>query len=247
MVGLPSLARLAREVRRDVEAARERDPSALGVGTAEMLASWPGIQALLAHRVAHALHAGGVPVLPRVIAYAARALTGIEIHHAAQVGQGLFIDHGAGVVIGETATIGDGVTLYQGVTLGGTGFETGKRHPTVQDNVTIGSGAKLLGPIEIGHGAKIGANSVVVRDVPPNSTVVGVPGHPVRVDGRRVEGPDTDWIHLPDPVADAMRALSARVGELERMVTELGGTPPVIDPANVHQLRPVRGRNPAGG
>ena len=162
---------------------------------------------MLAHRVAHALHEAGVPLLPRAIAYAARALTGIEIHHAAQIGEGLFIDHGSGVVIGETATIGDGVTLYQGVTLGGTGFETGKRHPTVQDNVTIGSGAKLLGPIEIGHGAKIGANSVVVRDVPPNSTVVGVPGHPVRVDGRRVEGPDTDWIHLPDPVADAMRAL----------------------------------------
>ena len=176
-----------------------------------MLATWPGIQALLAHRVAHALHRAGVPVLPRAIAYAARALTGIEIHPAARIGEGLFIDHGAGVVIGETVTIGDGVTLYQGVTLGGTGFETGKRHPTVQDNVTIGSGAKLLGPIEIGHGSKIGANSVVVRDVPPNSTVVGVPGHPVRVDGRRVEGPDTDWIHLPDPVADAIRALSARV------------------------------------
>jgi serine O-acetyltransferase len=242
-----SLTRLAREVRRDVEAARERDPSALGVGRFEMLASWPGIQAVLAHRVAHALYRGGVPVLPRAVAYAARVLTGIEIHHAAQIGEGLFIDHGSGVVIGETAIIGDGVTLYQGVTLGGTGFETGKRHPTVQDNVTIGSGAKLLGPIEIGHGAKIGANSVVIRDVPPNATVVGVPGHPVRVDGRRVEGPDTDWIHLPDPVADAMRALSTRVAELERMVTELGGTPPVGDPENVHQLRPVQGRNPAGG
>jgi serine O-acetyltransferase len=247
MGGFSSLARVAREVRRDVQAARERDPSALGVAPLEMLATWPGIQALLAHRVAHAMHRAGVPVLPRAIAYVARALTGIEIHHAAKIGEGLFIDHGAGVVIGETAVIGDGVTLYQGVTLGGTGFETGKRHPTVQDNVTIGSGAKLLGPIEIGHGSKIGANSVVVRDVPPNSTVVGVPGHPVRVDGRRVEGPDTDWIHLPDPVADAMRVLSIRVAELERMVTQLGGTPPVVDPANVHPLRPVRGRNPAGG
>jgi serine O-acetyltransferase len=247
MAGLPSLARLGRELRCDIEAARQRDPSALGVGPVEMLIGWPGIQALLAHRVAHALHGRGVPLLPRAIAYLARALTGIEIHHAAQIGQGLFIDHGSGVVIGETAVIGDGVTLYQGVTLGGTGFETGKRHPTVQDNVTIGSGAKLLGPIVIGHGAKIGANSVVVRDVPPNSTVVGVPGHPVRIDGRRVEGPDTDWIHLPDPVADAMRALSSRVAELERMVTELGGTPPAVEPENVHPLRPVRGRNPAGG
>jgi serine O-acetyltransferase len=241
------LARLARAVRSDVEAARERDPSAVGAGPVALLAGWPGVQAVLAHRIAHALHCAGVPVLPRAIAYGARALTGIEIHHAAEIGEGLFIDHGSGVVIGETAIIGDGVTLYQGVTLGGTGFETGKRHPTVQDNVTIGSGAKLLGPIEIGHGAKIGANSVVVRDVPPNSTVVGVPGHPVRIDGRRVEGPDTDWIHLPDPVADAMRALSARVAELERLVTELGGTPPASSPENVHQLRPVQGRNPAGG
>src|SRR6202023_1398428 len=188
-----------------------------------ILATWPGIHALLAHRVAHALDGAGVPLLPRMVSMLARAITGIEIHPAARIGEGLFIDHGAGVVIGETAEIGDDVTLYQGVTLGGTGFATGKRHPTVQDNVTIGSGAKLLGPIEIGHGAKIGANSVVVRDVPPNSTVVGVPGHPVRVDGRRVEGPDTDWIHLPDPVADAMRALSARVAELERMATALGG------------------------
>ena len=109
-------------------------------------------------------------------------------------------------MIGETAEIGDNVTLYQGVTLGGTGFATGKRHPTVQDNVTIGSGAKLLGPITVGHGAKIGANSVVITDVPPNTTVVGNPGHPVRVDGRKAEGPDADWIHLPDPVADAIRA-----------------------------------------
>ena len=136
-----------------------------------------------------------------------RAVTGIEIHPSASIGQGLFIDHGAGVVIGETADIGNDVTLYQGVTLGGTGFATGKRHPTVQDNVTIGSGAKLLGPITIGHGAKIGANSVVITDVPANSTVVGNPGHPVRVDGRRVEGPDADWIHLPDPIAEAIQAL----------------------------------------
>ncbi|HEX4035244.1 MAG TPA: serine O-acetyltransferase [Solirubrobacteraceae bacterium] len=247
MESRPSLARLLREARCDIAAARERDPSAVGVGALGMLAAWPGVQAILAHRIAHALHRAGVPLLPRAIAYAARVLTGIEIHHAAHVGEGLFIDHGSGVVIGETATIGNDVTLYQGVTLGGTGFETGKRHPTVQDNVTIGSGAKLLGPIEIGHGAKIGANSVVVRDVPPNSTVVGVPGHPVRIDGLRVEGPDTDWIHLPDPIADAIRGLSERVGDLERMVVELGGTPPARDTENVHQLRPVQGRNPAGG
>ena len=138
----------------------------------------------------------------------ARTITGIEIHPGAEVGDGLFIDHGMGVVIGETAEIGENVTLYQGVTLGGTGFATGKRHPTVEDNVTIGSGAKLLGPIRIGHGAKIGANAVVVHDVPPNSTVVGNPGHPVRVEGRKPEGPDADWVHLPDPIADALKAIS---------------------------------------
>ena len=119
-------------------------------------------------------------------------------------------------MIGETAEIGDRVTLYQGVTLGGTGFARGKRHPTVEDDVTIGSGAKLLGPVTVGHGAKVGANTVVIEDVPPNSTVVGNPGHTVRVEGRRPEGPDADWIHLPDPVADAIKALSERLGALER-------------------------------
>ena len=150
-------------------------------------------------------------------------MTGIEIHPAAKIGDGFFIDHGMGVVIGETAEIGDNVTLYQGVTLGGTGFQAGKRHPTVQDNVTIGSGAKLLGPIVVGHGSKIGANSVVIHDVPPNSTVVGNPGHPVRVEGRRPEGPDADWVHLPDPIADALKALSARIAAIERAVDELAG------------------------
>jgi len=151
-----------------------------------------------------------------------------------------------GVVVGETAEIGDNVTLYQGVTLGGTGFATGKRHPTVQDNVTIGSGAKLLGPIVVGHGAKIGANSVVIHDVPPNATVVGNPGHPVRVEGRRPEGPDADWIHLPDPIAEAIQALSARIATLERMIGELsdGEAQPL---AEVRPLRPVKGPNPAGG
>ena len=216
MLGLDSLTRVALELRREVRAARDRDPAARDVGQVEILATWPGIHALLAHRVAHALAGAGIPLLPRSISMLARAVTGIEIHPAARIGQGLFIDHGAGVVIGETADIGDNVTIYQGVTLGGTGFATGKRHPTVQDNVTIGSGAKLLGPITVGHGAKIGANSVVITDVPPNSTVVGNPGHPVRVDGRRVEGPDADWIHLPDPIAEAIEGLASRISALER-------------------------------
>jgi serine O-acetyltransferase len=246
MPGFGAFAGVAKEVRRDVLAARDRDPSARGVPQLEILATWPGIHALLGYRVAHASYLAGVPVLPRLITLFMRALTGIEIHPAATIGDGLFIDHGTGVVIGETAEIGSNVTLYQGVTLGGTGFATGKRHPTVQDNVTIGSGAKLLGPITIGHGAKIGANSVVITDVPPNSTVVGNPGHPVRVDGRRVEGPDADWIHLPDPIAEAIQALSARIVTLERMVAELSdGEPEPL--AEVRPLRTVRGPNPAGG
>jgi serine O-acetyltransferase len=245
MLGVGTLRRLAGEIRRDVAAAHERDPAARGVSPLEILASWPGVHALLAHRVSHAMHHAGVPVVPRVLATATRAITNIEIHPAARIGDALFIDHGTGVVVGETAEIGDNVTLYQGVTLGGTGFATGKRHPTVEDNVTIGSGAKLLGPITVGHGAKIGANSVVITDVPPNSTVVGNPGHVVRVDGRKVEGPDADWIHLPDPVADAIRGLASRIEALEHAVAEMAGRE--AEPAEVRPLRPARGRNPAGG
>ena len=246
MLGIGTVARVAKELRRDVAVARDRDPAACGVAPLEIVATWPGIQALLAHRVAHALHTAEVPLAPRAIALFSRALTGIEIHPAAEIGKGLFIDHGSGLVIGETAEIGDDVTLYQGVTLGGTGFATGKRHPTVQDNVTIGSGAKLLGPITIGHGAKIGANSVVITDVPPNSTVVGNPGHPVRVEGRRPEGPDADWIHLPDPIAEAIQGLASRIGALERAVAELSGEE-AQPQAEVRPLRTVKGPSPAGG
>jgi serine O-acetyltransferase len=247
MLGLGALASVAGEVRRDIRAARDRDPAARGVGDAEILLAWPGVHALLVHRVAHTLHGAGVPLLPRTLATLSRAITGIEIHPAAKIGDGFFIDHGLGVVIGETAEIGNDVTLYQGVTLGGTGFATGKRHPTVEDNVTIGSGAKLLGPIQIGHGAKIGANTVVIHDVPPNSTVVGNPGHPVRVDGQRPEGPDADWVHLPDPIADAIKGLASRIGALERALAELPGADQVEPQADVRPLRPVRGPNPAGG
>ena len=142
------------------------------------------------------------------------------------------------------------MTLYQGVTLGGTGFASGKRHPTVQDNVTIGSGAKLLGPITIGHGAKIGANTVVIHDVPPNSTVVGNPGHPVRVEGRRPEGPDADWAHLPDPVADAVQSMSARITELERRIAELqgDGAEPIAEVTPLRRRQgPARGWGGDGG
>jgi len=228
----------------DVAAARERDPAARGVRSLEILTGWAGVQALLAHRVAHAIRHAGLPLLPTAIAYASRAVTGVEIHPAARIGSDFFIDHGSGVVIGETVEIGDRVTLYQGVTLGGTGFAPGKRHPTVEDDVTIGSGAKLLGPITVGHGSKVGANTVVIEDVPPRTTVVGNPGHPVRVEGRRVEGPDTDWIHLPDPIADAIKTLSDRVAALEHRVAEIDGREAQ---GEVRELSAKRGRSPTGG
>jgi len=237
--------RVVSEVRADVAAARDRDPAAQGVSTFEILSSWAGVQALLAHRAAHALIEAGVPVLPRAIAYMTRAVTGVEIHPAATIGNEFFIDHGAGVVIGETAVIGDRVTLYQGVTLGGTGFQRGKRHPTLGDNVTVGSGAKLLGPIDVGAGAKVGANTVVVEDVPPGATVVGNPGHTVKVEGKRVEGPDADWIHLPDPIAEAIKALSERIGELDRRISALDGGNG--GEGEAPDLQPRTGRSSAGG
>jgi serine O-acetyltransferase len=244
MFGLGALRRVASEIRSDVASARDRDPAARGVGSAEILTTWAGVQALLAHRVAHALYEAEVPLMPRFVAFGSRAVTGVEIHPAVRIGSDFFIDHGAGVVIGETAEIGDRVTLYQGVTLGGTGFARGKRHPTVGDDVTIGSGAKLLGPVEIGHGAKVGANTVVISDVPPNSTVVGNPGHPVRVEGKRPEGPDADWIHLPDPVADAIRSLSDRLGAIEDRLAEIDGR---AAEAEVRELKPKQGPSSAGG
>jgi serine O-acetyltransferase len=237
--------RLIHEVMADVTAARDRDPAAQKVSTFEILSSWAGVQALLAHRVAHVLYEAGLPFVPRLLAYLTRAVTGVEIHPAARIGREFFIDHGSGVVIGETAEIGERVTLYQGVTLGGTGFQRGKRHPTLGDNVTVGSGAKLLGPIDVGDGAKIGANTVVIEDVPPGATVVGNPGHPVKLDGKRVEGPDADWIHLPDPIAEAIKTLSQRLAELERRLAELDGAEtPGEDPP---QLRERTGRSSAGG
>src|ERR1035437_3240801 len=240
MLGLALIARTAAEIRRDVSAAQSRDPAAQGVSTVEILATWPGVHAVLAHRVAHVLHSVGVPLLPRLIAAVARSVTGIEIHPAARIGDGLFIDHGMGVVVGETAEIGNDVTIYQGVTLGGTGFATGKRHPTVQDNVTIGS------------------NSVVIHNVPPNSTVVGNPGHPVRVEGRRPEGPDADWVHLPDPVADAIKGLASRIAVLEGTLAEVpedangaggqhSGGAASQAPQPDGRANPALGPNPAGG
>ena len=203
------------------------------------------MQAILAHRVAHALHEAGVPVAPMALSYASRAVTGVEIHPAARIGEDFFIDHGSGVVIGETAEIGDRVTIYQGVTLGGTGFARGKRHPTVEDDVTIGSGAKLLGPITVGplrqdrreHGRDRGR----ARWTRPWSAT---PATRSGSRGAGSEGPDADWIHLPDPVADAIKGLSERIAELERRIAELDGKPAEGD---VRELRPKQGPSSAGG
>src|SRR5437868_7630517 len=188
----------------DLRAVFERDPAARN--WAEVLLAYPGVHAIMLHRIAHALHHLHVPVLPRVISHLNRFLTGIEIHPAAAIGPGFFIDHGMGVVIGETTQLGQNVTLYQGVTLGGTGKETGKRHPTIGNDVVVSVGAKVLGAIEIGDNVKIGAGSVVLRAVPPNSTVVGVPGWVVAT-----HHPDTDIHerveHLPDPEGETIHAL----------------------------------------
>jgi serine O-acetyltransferase len=245
MLGLGTFARVGRELREDLTAAQERDPAARNVGRGEILLTYGGVQALLAHRISHAMYQAGVPLLPRALANFTRVATGVEIHPAAQIGRALFIDHGAGVVIGETAELGDEVTLYQGVTLGGTGFFRGKRHPTVGSNVVIGSGAKLLGAIEVGDRVKIGANSVVIHDVPPGSTVVGNPGHPVRVEGKKPTGPDADWAHLPDPVADAIKGLANRLTELEELVAEQTGRKP--EGAEVRPLHRRGGPDSAGG
>jgi serine O-acetyltransferase len=245
MFGLGTLARVAREVREDLTAAQERDPAARNVGRSEILLTYGGVQALLAHRISHALYESGVPLVPRALANATKVATGVEIHPAAKVGRALFIDHGNGVVIGETAQLGDNVTVYQGVTLGGTGFRRGKRHPSVGSEVVIGSGAKLLGAIDVGDRVKIGANSVVIHDVPAGATVVGNPGHPVRVEGERPTGPDADWAHLPDPVADAIMGLANRLTALEELVAEQTGRKP--EGAEVRPLRRRGGPDSAGG
>ena len=221
----------------------ERDPAARS--RLEILLCYPGLWAVWLHRVSHRLWRARLRLPARILSQMGRFLTGVEIHPAALLGRRLFIDHATGVVIGETAKLGADVTIYQGVTLGGTGFATGKRHPTVEDCVTIGSGAKLLGPIVVGHGAKIGANTVVIHDVPPNSTVVGIPGHPVRVEGKRPEGPDADWVHLPDPIADAIKGLSRRIETLERDApgaADSGGQQREADAGST-----LGGPNPAGG
>ncbi|MBS4023533.1 MAG: serine O-acetyltransferase [Dethiobacter sp.] len=201
-----------RRIKEDVRAIFERDPAAKTL--LEVLICYPGLHALLFHRLAHALHRRGLVLLPRLISHFSRMITGIEIHPGAKIGEGFFIDHGMGVVIGETAEIGDNVTIYHGVSLGGTGKEKGKRHPTVGNNVVVGTGAKLLGPIEIGDFARIGAGSVVLNNVPSHTTVVGVPGRVVIYDGARVPSIDLNHENLPDPVAEMLYCLQQQIDDI---------------------------------
>ena len=201
-------------IRADLRAVFERDPAA--TSKLEVILTYAGFHALLAYRLAHWLWNKGVPFIPRVISQLARWLTGIEIHPAAQIGTGFFIDHGMGVVIGETAEIGHHVTLFQGVTLGGTGKERGKRHPTLGNHVVVGAGAKILGGIKIGDNVKIGANSVVLKSVPPNSTVTGVPARVIKMEGERLPEATMDHINIPDPIADRFEALERELIELRK-------------------------------
>jgi serine O-acetyltransferase len=211
-------------LRQDIQAVFDRDPAAKSV--LEVVLCYPGLHAIWFHRLAHVLYLRGWIVLPRLISALARFLTGIEIHPGARIGEGLFIDHGMGVVIGETAEVGSNVTLYQGVTLGGTGKEKGKRHPTVGDNVVIATGAKVLGSFTVGSGSKIGAGSVVLRAVPPNSTVVGIPGKVVVRDGNKVLSDaaaniDLNHDNLPDPEGEMLLCLHRHLARMEERVTQL--------------------------
>jgi serine O-acetyltransferase len=210
-------------IRRDVRAVLERDPAARSAW--EVVLCYPGVHALAFHRVAHGLWTRGWVTSARFMSHVSRFLTGIEIHPAAKLGPGLFIDHGMGVVIGETAEVGQNVTLLQGVTLGGTSLKREKRHPTLGDNVVVGAGAKVIGGFKIGDGSRIGAGSVVVREVPPNSVVVGVPGRVTYRDGQRVTGAiDLNQTDLPDPVSKAIEQLVERIHRLEAEVEALRAT-----------------------
>ncbi len=205
------------QIRRDIQAVFEQDPAAHSV--TEVLLCYSGLHAIWMHRLASKLWHWGLPLTARWISQLARWFTGIEIHPAAKIGKGLFIDHGMGVVIGETAELGDNVTLFQGVTLGGTGKEQGKRHPTIGSNVLVGAGAKILGSFTVGDGSLIGSNAVLLRPLPANSTAVGVPAEIVRIEGKRPEPLAHD--KLPDPVHECMESLRARIEALEARVKEL--------------------------
>jgi serine O-acetyltransferase len=206
-------------LKKDIQAALDRDPAATSV--LEVILAYPGFHAICFHRIAHWLHRKRLRLLARLLSHVSRLLTGIEIHPGAKIGSGFFIDHGMGVVIGETTEIGDNVTLYQGVTLGGTGKERGKRHPTIGDNVVIAAGATVLGAITVGDNSVVGAGAVVIRPVPPNCTVVGVPGRIVVREGKKVPTIDLHHERLPDPVAEMFNAIHRRLDRLEHKIEEV--------------------------
>lgn len=205
---------MLKAIREDLQAVFDRDPAA--TSRMEVILTYAGFHALLAYRIAHWLKSFGVPFVPRAISQLARWLTGIEIHPSAKIGTGFFIDHGMGVVIGETAEVGDYVTLFQGVTLGGTGKERGKRHPTLGNHVVVGAGAKILGGITVGDNVKIGANSVVLKNVSANSTVIGVPARVIKTQGERLPDATMDHINIPDPISDRFQALEQELIELRK-------------------------------
>ncbi|NLM03523.1 MAG: serine O-acetyltransferase [Clostridiales bacterium] len=219
------MVKFFKTVKADIDAIFERDPAAKNL--VEVILCYPGLHVMFFHRIAHGLYKRGLVTIPRLISNIGRFLTGIEIHPGAKIGKGIFIDHGTGVVIGETTEIGDNVTIYQGATLGGTGKDKGKRHPTIGNNVVISSGAKILGPFKVGDNSKIGAGSVVLKEVPPNSTVVGVPGRVVVRDNQKVDdkpkGIDLEHDKLPDPVAQKFTELENQIAMLEKRIKELEG------------------------
>ncbi len=217
-----------RRLRLDIKAIKERDPAARN--SFEVFMLYSGLHALMFHRVSHWLYNHRLYFLARLNSQIGRFFTKIEIHPGAKIGTGVFIDHGTGVVIGETAEVGDGCTIYQGVTLGGTGKHKGKRHPTIGKNVMIGSGAKVLGPFTVGDNSKIAANAVVLDTIPPNSTAVGVPARIVKQNGKKVCSEDLDQVHIPDPVSQELCRLSIKLEKLEKQVQELnrgGNTSPL--------------------
>lgn len=218
-----ALVRLIRSIRRDVDTVFTHDPAAVSV--IEVLLAYPGFHARQFHRLAHSLYNWKVPVLPRLISHISRFFTGIEIHPGAKIGEGFFIDHGMGVVIGETAEIGDNVMLYQGVTLGGTSMHKTKRHPTLGNGVVVGAGAHVIGAITIGDNVRIGSGSVVVKPVPPNCTVVGIPGRIVA----KVDPSNGTLEKMPDPEAEAIHCLHKKITELERRLAKLEGRKPEDD------------------
>ena len=213
-----NILKLFNEINYDIKRIRESDPAA--TSSLEILLLYSGIHAILAHKLSHALYKKRCYFLARFVSQTARFITGIEIHPGAEIGKGLFIDHGSAVVIGETAEIGDNCTLYQGVTLGGTGKDIGKRHPTLGNNVMVGAGAKVLGPFKIGDNSKIAANAVVLEEIPPDSTAVGIPAKVVKRKNVKIRN-DFDHVHIPDPVSQELCKLRIKIEKLEKQIKKL--------------------------